>query len=202
MALPKFYFGPQAPLTPQQSYHQLASQARILINYVIGRRTFNCDEIAAQASEINQALKELRLKHPHSFTAEYEAVVDLLHLLLGALKIRIDVLQQPSTAKFKEHLKLKQHSNITFAGSTNSMRRRNTRHEPTQVVFLRNWYEMRLAKDGNQPVYLRDPVDLDYLIQKTRLTETQIRDWVSNERRRRKILGRHHHHRYELPNEW
>ena len=97
---------------------------------------------------------------------------------------------------------MKQHSSITFVGSTNSMRRRNTRHEPTQVVFLRHWYEMRLAKDGNQPVYLRDPDDLDYLIQKTRLTETQIRDWVSNERRRRKILGRHHHHRYELPNEW
>lgn len=195
--MPKFEFGKRPSLTPEESYRQLASHARILVNYVVACRTFNCDEIATQASEINQSLHQLRRQYPDSFTSDYEAVVDLLHMLLCALQIRLDVHQTPPTPTKNEPSRPKREPLDLI-----SMRKRNTRHEPNQVLFLRHWYEVRLTKNGNQPVYLRDPDDLDYLLQRTNLTETQIRDWVSNERRRRKVVGRHHHRKYELPSEW
>lgn len=201
-SLTRAFVGPTTPKTPAEQIKEFSSKIVLLINAVCCRQSFDCDVITEMTDVATAEVAEIYKSEGSAVAADVDNFVGYVELLMYLLLCILEDFE----GQTEEGGTLFEHRTIRVLAEGEEMPEEmvsededededselmdSARHDRHQLVWLREWYAMKLVQNqGNRP-YLDDE-DLEILMCQTGLTDTQIRNWVSNERRRRKAAQVH-----------
>lgn len=149
----------------------------MLVNHVVINEAFDPEEVQLQIRELTEATSNITTIYPGLFSNYHRAIVLKMKKLENMLQRRYDEIVKQTPVV-----------NTVLVTSENAvfLPKKRTRHQPTHLIILQHWYDIRGNHKTKQQVYLTK-TDLEYLCYKTGLSVKQIRNWVSNERRRRRL---------------